>query len=283
LHDVTGAGGPLSADEIEQFHRDGYVVCPGLLAPERARDVAAEVDRFQAAEAPFDGRNIWRYDQLCGLVTDAVTMAMIDQLMGGPEYAFHHCHAARHEAGLRGVNWHHDYEQIPQVNRSHVQVHVLHYLAGLNGTIGDMLLLPGSHRSVMKRDALWFCRTADLPGTVVLDDLPPGSVLLAHSALVHARRPQPGGEGLARYFIDVVFMQAGVRWPSYGREGWRDTLAELDRRHHVASHPSLFDPDAFFEIADAVARVDGLAGSLAMMLPERDVERPTAGAIPVVQ
>jgi hypothetical protein len=161
--------------------------------------------------------------------------------------------------------------------------HVLHYLGGLNGTIGDMLLLPRSHRSVMTRDALSFCGTADLPGMVVLDDLPPGSVVFAHSALVHSRRPQPGGEDFVRYFIDIIFMQAGIRWPSYGRDGWRDTLTELDCQYHRSSHPSLSDPDGFFEITEAVARVSGLEGSLAMLLPEREGERPQAGAIPVVQ
>jgi hypothetical protein len=275
----------LTEDEVLQFHKDGFVVREGFLSPEQIRAASEEVDRYADTEPRFDGRNVWKYDELCSLITDPTTLAIMDQLMGDPNYALHHCHAARHNAGLAGVGWHHDYEQIPQVNRSHTQVHVLHYLAGLNGTIGDMLLLRRSHRAVMRRDALWFCGTEEIPGTVVLNNLAPGSVVFAHSALVHARRPQPGGEGTSRYFIDIVFMQAGIKWPSYGREGWRDTLAELDKRLHDPHHPHLFDADAFFEISEAVARLEGLEGSVALHLPEADPNAPRkhGGAIPVVQ
>ena len=274
----------LSEDELVQFRRNGFVIRPGFLNAQRVDQVSVDVERFQANEPRFDGRNVWQYAQLASLITDPDTLAVVDQLMGETNYTLHHCHAARHMPGLDGVNWHHDYEQIPQVNRSHLQVHVLHYLAGLNGTIGDMLLMRGSHRAVMRRDALWGCGTEDLPGMVVLNDLPPGSVVFAHSALVHARRAQPGGEGAVRFFIDIVFMQSGIKWPSYGRDGWRDTLAELERRYADPTHPRLFDPDAFFEIADAVARLDGVDGSLAMFLPEPDqtIARREAGDIPVV-
>jgi Phytanoyl-CoA dioxygenase (PhyH) len=227
---------------------------------------------------------VWRYDRLCDLITDADTLAITDDIMGGAAFSFHHCHAARHDPGLAGIAWHHDYEQIPQTNRSHVQLHVLHYLDGLNGTVGDLLLLPRSHRSVMRRDAMSFMGDQDLPGTVVVNDIPPGTVIFAHSALVHARRPQPGGGDRKRYFIDIAYMQQGVQWPSYGREGWRDTLAALDRKRHMPSRPQLFSDAGFFDIADGVARISGLQGSLAMSLPERaGAERPVSGAIPIVQ
>jgi len=75
-----------------------------------------------------------------------------------------------------------------------------------------------------------------------------------------------------------------VQWPSYGREGWRDTLARLDSKVHQANRPLLFDAGTFFDIAEGVARVDGLTGSLAMLLPERaESERPVSGRIPIVQ
>ncbi len=119
---------------------------------------------------------------------------------------------------------------------------------------------------------------------VVINDVPPGTVVFAHSALLHARRAQPGGGDRKRYFIDIAFMQEGVLWPSYGREGWRDTLAALDDKFHQPDRPKLFAADAFFDIADAVSRVQGSAGSLAMRLPEvHGASRPVAGAIPIVQ
>jgi hypothetical protein len=276
----------LTDQQRDLFDAQGFVVLPGLLDEERVAEVSAGVDRYVEAEPRFDGRNVWQYPELGDLIVDATVLGLVDDLMRGAACTFHHMHVARHEAGLKGIGWHHDYEQIPQTNRSHLQVHVLHYLNGLNGTVGDLLLLAGSHRSVMRRDAFALFGTEDLPGTVVLDDLPPGTVVLAHSATVHARRPKPGGEGApARYFLDIAFMQQGVLWPSYGREGWRDTLRELAARWGSPDRPGLFDEAAFFDIADAVARVQHLEGSMAMLLPEPDAAaaRPVGGAIPIVQ
>jgi len=274
----------FTESEAEQFKKLGYVIRPGMIDPERARAVAREIDRYVEVEPKFDGRNVSKYDELCGLILDPETLAITDDVMDGAAFSFHHCHAARHDPGLPGIAWHHDYEQIPQTNRSHVQLHVLHYLDGLNGTVGDLLLLPKSHRRVMRRDALSFLGDEEIPGTVVVNDVPPGTVVFAHSALVHARRPRPGGGDRKRYFIDISFMQAGVRWPSYGREGWRDTLTAMDRKYHMADRPKLFDADSFFDIADAVARMHGATGSLAMRLPEvAGAERPVSGRIPIVQ
>lgn len=274
----------LSEAEKEQFRKLGYVIRPGMLDAGQVAAVSADIDRYVTVEPLFDGSHVARYDALSGLVVDPLTLEITQDIMGGDSFSFHHCHAARHEPGLRGVPWHHDYEQIPQTNRSHVQLHVLHYLDGLNGTVGDLLLLPRSHRSVMRRDALAFLGDQEIPGTVVVNDLPPGSVVFVHSAVVHARRPQPGGGDRKRYFIDIAFVQHGVQWPSYGREGWRETLSEMDRKHHQAAHPRLFDADAFFDIADASSRVQGAEGSIAMRLPERaGADRPVSGLIPIVQ
>ena len=254
-------------------------------AHRRIEHLCAAVNAFIAAEAPFDGRNVWRHPILAKLAVDDATLAIVDSLMGTQNYAWHHVRAARHDPGLRGIAWHHDYEQIPQTNRHHLQVHVLHYLRGPNGTIGDLLLLPGSHRSVMRRDALSFLKTQEFPQCVVIDELPPGSTIFVHSALVHARRSRPGGDGQPRYFIDNVYMHPAIRWPSYGRDGWRDTLTQMAARYRRADHPRLFDADAFFDIADGVARMHGRTGSLALDLPPADssASRPVAGAIPIVQ
>ena len=274
----------LSDAEKEQFRKQGYLIKPGMLNARRAAAVAEEIDRYVQVEPRFDGSNIWKYDRLCDLIVDPETLAITDDIMGGAAFTFHHCHAARHDPGLAGIAWHHDYEQIPQTNRSHTQLHVLHYLAGLNGPVGDLRLLPRSHRSVMRRDAMSFLGDQEIPGTVVVNDIPPGTVIFAHSALVHARRPQPGGGERKRYFIDIAFMQDGIQWPSYGREGWRETLAALDRKLHIVARPQLFSEDAFFDIADAVARVHKVPGSLAMRLPEQaGATRPVSGAIPIVQ
>jgi hypothetical protein len=169
--------------------------------------------------------------------------------------------------GDKGVSWHHDYEQHPQTNRSHGMVHTFWYLNGLDGTIGDLLVLPGTHRLVMERNAYSHFGYAPLPGERVIDRLPPGTAVIVHSALLHARRAKPGGEGRPRYFIDCSYCQAGVRWP--GTWNLRDQFPRaralgLDRG---GRHAHLFDEATFFDAAAAQERFKALnRGSLAPLL-----------------
>jgi len=187
----------------------------------------------------------------------------------GPGFAFHHLHATRQGPGTPGVNWHQDYEQEPQTNRSHVMVHVFYYMNGLNGEVGDLLFLPGSQKTIIANGGIWLLGTEPLPGYKVVDDLPAGSAVLVHSALWHARRAKPGGEGAPRYFADISYCQAGVRWPSYGRNTWREILTRcrevgVDRGGRYAH---LFDESHFFDRSEIHARWKDRTGSIALALP----------------
>jgi hypothetical protein len=273
----------VSASEKAQFDQQGFFIRPGHLSPEQIAGATRDIDRYVETERKFDGTHIHKYDNLCALVIDPRTLAITADLMGGNGFVFQKSHSALHLAGQPEIHWHHDYEQIPQTNRKHLQLHVLHYLNGLDGTVGDLILWPGSHQSVLARNALKFAGTSDLPGTVVVDDLPPGSTVFMHSGLVHGRRAKPGGENFKRYFIDISYMERGVKWPSYGRENWREMLTKLNEKYGD-KHPGLFDPEAFFDIADAIMRMDGFGGSMAMELPPAvGKERPVSGRIPIIQ
>ena len=116
--------------------------------------------------------------------------------------------------GEPGVAWHHDYEQLPQTNRSHLMVHVFMYHSGLNGEVGDLLVLPGSHKKTMNRDAFQQFGCADLPGSRTINDLAPASVVIVHSALQHARRAKPASPRSKRYFVDTSYCQYGIVWPT---------------------------------------------------------------------
>jgi hypothetical protein len=175
-------------------------------------------------------------------------------------YVLHHINAARHDTGTPGLPWHHDYDQFPQTNRSHLMVHVLYYLNGLDGTVGDLLLVPGTHRSVASKRALWFMGWSALPGTVVVDNLAPGSAVFVHSAMFHGRAPKPGGEDKPRYFLDCSYCQRGIRWPStyVGSH-------QLLRERHLAEGGDrawLFDEEAFFDAVPAHHAVESARGSL---------------------
>ena len=98
-------------------------------------------------------------------------------------------------------------------------------LQGLTGEVGDLILLPRSHRAVVDRgrDQLGALFGTDaLPGSLTVDCLPQGSAVIVHSALLHGRRPRPGGENRPRYFSDISYcqhpqpqQQRGAHWPSY--------------------------------------------------------------------
>ena len=209
----------LTAPQRAHFEGKGFLVLEGFLTAGECGPLEDEVDALTTRRAAGERPAVVDYPALALLTSHPRMIALVGQLMAGRAFAMHHIHAARHDAGLRGVAWHQDYEQVPQTNRSHLMVHVFYYPRGLNGEIGDLLVVPGSQRRVVANDALVIFGTEDLPGSVTMDRLPPGSAVIVHSALFHARRAKPGGEDGPRYFIDVSYCQNGVRWPGYPRVG----------------------------------------------------------------
>ena len=114
------------------------------------------------------------------------------------------------DAGTTLADWHHDYEAHPQVDRELLMVHCFYYPNGLDGQIGDLAVLPRSHKVVMDRGRDVFGHifaAADLPGSITFDSLPEGSAVIVHSGLMHCRRAKPGGEGHPRYFSDLSYCQ----------------------------------------------------------------------------
>jgi hypothetical protein len=248
---------------LETFEDQGYAVFPEFLSKTEIDTLKVAVDRHVSAQPR---RDAYADDEIGALVWHPRVAELLDDLMGG-QYVFHHIHAARHDAGQKGVAWHQDYEQYPQTNRSHLMVHVFFYLDGLNGTIGDLLFVPGSQRHAVDSRALTFLGDADLPGSIAINDVPAGSVLIVHSGLWHARRAKPGGEGSPRFFIDASYGRSGVKWPSYGRP---DMLADLGERHAAAGgdRPWLFDQEQFFDSARAREITGNLEGSVILDLPQ---------------
>jgi hypothetical protein len=251
---TSHASTPLDEAALAHFAREGYVIVEGHLDAARITELKADIDAFEVVRDQPGTPPPLSWPSLGALISDPAIMHPIEQLLG-PGFAYHHLHCARHDPGARGVDWHQDYEQIPQSNRSHRMVHVFYYLSGLNGTIGDLLLLPRSQNWIMGNGAASAFGAADLPGSIVIDQLSPGTAVIVHSALLHARRAKPGGEGRPRYFADCSYCQAGIRWPSThsGFGGWRDNLhmarkLGLDRDGRYAH---LFDEAHFFDAAEA--------------------------------
>jgi ectoine hydroxylase-related dioxygenase (phytanoyl-CoA dioxygenase family) len=155
-------------------------------------------------------------------------------------------HSDRQAPDLPGKAWHHDYEQNPQSNRTHMMVHALHYLEGLDGENASLVVLPGSHRDVAEKGALAGQGTESLPGEVVIDRLPRGSTVVLHSALFHARRQIPGASAKPRYMVDASYCQEGVQWPPV-KPYWRYMLRRGRELGLDRDWPELFADHHFTE------------------------------------
>ncbi|MFD8009530.1 phytanoyl-CoA dioxygenase family protein [Streptomyces sp. NPDC058955] len=221
------------------FADSGYLVLPGLLpaslvdrlVPEvdrwvndglRSRSIAACVDPWPDADPPpVMELELPTHGEL--LVHEPLLRVVADLM--GSSFVFHHLHSDRHDPGAPGKAWHHDHEPNDVGDRDLVMVHALHYLGGLDGTVGSLTVVPGSHRRTWSEAALAGLGTTELPGEVVIDTLPPGSTVIIHSGLLHARRPAPSPPGTpSRYFVDASYCQTGARWRPV-KPYWRHMLA----------------------------------------------------------
>mgnify|MGYP003307179590 CR=1 FL=1 len=217
----------LTSDDIDHFNQEVYLIFEGLLDHALNQRFKADVDQLMVERQKGERPILMTYPELGPLTSEPRVVDRVADLMAGQKFTHHHIHARWQGKGESGVSWHHDYEQMPQTNRSHLMVHVFIYLDGLNGEIGDLLVLPGSHQRIMARDAYRQFMHEDLPGSVTIDNLSPGSFVIVHSALQHARRPKPGGETFRRYFIDTSYCQHGILWPA-GRRLWHLNQMALD-------------------------------------------------------
>ena len=205
----------LTEADLEEFEETGYLVFEGLFDDDLNQRLKGDVDLMMEDRAQGEKRLVMSYDELGALTSEPAVVDRVAELMDGKLFTHHHIHARWQGEGERGVAWHHDYVQIPQTNRSHLMVHVFMYLDGLNGEVGDLLVMPGTHKKVMNGDAFRQFEYEDLPGSITIDDLAPASIIIVHSAVQHARRPKPGGGSFRRYFIDTSYCQNGVQWASY--------------------------------------------------------------------
>ncbi|MGW4233598.1 phytanoyl-CoA dioxygenase family protein [Streptomyces sp. NPDC004980] len=237
------------------FAEDGFLVLPGFLPSALVDRLMQEVDdwvgtgcRQRSIDACVrpDGRppQVVELDLVAHgeLAVHAPLMNLLSHPdLLGESFVFHHLHSDRRPAGGAGKSWHHDYEQRPQSDRRLPMIHSLHYLGGLQPELGGLAVLPGSHREIAEKDARIHVGTGVLPGEVVIDRLPPGSTVVLHSALFHARRaasaPQP--DAAPRYMIDGSYCRTGILWPSV-KPYWRHVLAVARARGLDAGRPDLF-------------------------------------------
>ncbi len=262
----------LTDEQQRQFRDEGFLVFSRFFDDAETGVLKEGIDALEEARGRGERPGAYEFPELGRLLTHPKTMGIAEDVLG-PGFAFHHLHAVRQGAGAPESRWHQDYEQIPHTNRSHDMIHVFYYLNGLNGQIGDLLFVPRTQKSVIENDALSLLGTEDIPGTVVVNDLPPGSAVVVHSALWHARRAKPGGENAPRYFADASYCQAGVRWPGY--RNYPTMLARITELglDGGGRYAHLFDSQHFFDQQEARQNLKGRVGSLALALAEGETAR----------
>lgn len=251
----------LDAVELDQFRRLGYLVLPGFLPEDLVNRMRPEVDRWvdeglraksiASAKDP-DTHGLPPVVELelpahGELITHRPLMELLEALLGA-EFVFHHLHSDRQAPDLPGKVWHHDYEQNTAGDRSHLMVHTLHYLDGLAEDTASLVVLPGSHLEGASKTARAHLDTAVLPGELVIDRLPPGSTVVLHSALFHARRTTDNQSDKPRYFVDSSYCQTGTQWPPV-KPYWRHILRRARELGLGDDRPELFAERHFTEFA----------------------------------
>ena len=243
----------LSAAELTQFHDSGYVALPAFFSDDLMEGVHQEMLKGMTEEpwlAPAHG----------SLISYAPLMGIVEQLCGA-DFRFHHLNTYFQGEGIPGVDWHNDFEQsylpMPR-HEKNTNLIVLIYPGGLQGEVGDLVVVPGTHKLCAAWDAYAFLGTAHLPHEVVIDRVVPGTVVLCHTGLVHCRRPQPGPG--PRYFCDVSYVTADQLWPASCQHDWKKMYADCLRLGYdqEGRYQHLFNGDNFVDPAVAQAQMQQL-------------------------
>jgi ectoine hydroxylase len=161
---VPGGTGPLDAEALERFSRDGFLVVESLLSEERVAALLAEVERRNVETAappgpelvrePASGdlRSIFRVHRDPGpfarLAREPRIVAMAEQILGGAVYL--HQSRVNRKPGFAGKDffWHSDFETwhvedgMPRMRAISVSV----ALTPNHSWNAPLLLIPGSHQ-----------------------------------------------------------------------------------------------------------------------------------------
>ena len=164
----------LNAEQIEQFHRDGYVIAPGVVtgAPlealqhqltdwvEESRGHGTNWGQCLDGKARFDLEGGHRADhpRLRRVsnpveISEPCRFALFDSAVPdhvadciGPDVKFHHCKLNVKLPGTdTEVGWHQDHAYDPHTNDS--MVTTLLFLCDITEDMGPLLVAPGTHRT----------------------------------------------------------------------------------------------------------------------------------------
>ena len=225
----------LSADQIDAFRRDGFLVAPGAVHRHQLDSLRAEivdwVESSRAHATPFgpptvDGRP--RFDMgsehsaerpalrrvnnpsdiseaYRSVMLDAPMVDMVADLVG-PDVKFHHCKINLKLPGARTeVAYHQDFAYTPHTNDDVVTA--LLFLDDVDERNGCLMVVPGSHRgpvhSLFDGDRFAGAVAADIEREMKARSVaclgPAGSVCLMHTKLLHGSAPNQSDRSRGLY------------------------------------------------------------------------------------
>ena len=234
------ASAPLTADQVAQFHQDGYLLLRGRVAPADCElMLAVTLDHLRRAVPPLeyeaevgnDGapasldapggrtarrlRNAWQRDACFrDWASDPRLVASLAQLLGEDvvlTLAHHNCVMTKHPDFGTATGWHRDIRYWSFTRPDLVSVWLA--LGHEDADNGALKFIPGSHRIPLapgQMDALDFLRP-EVPENQALfaqgvtPVLERGDVVLFHSKLFHAA----GRNDSDRMKASVVFAYRG--------------------------------------------------------------------------
>jgi phytanoyl-CoA hydroxylase len=164
----------LTQEQIDGFHKDGFTVCPGFLAPEavtRLLDEAAEViegntraqhdgERMEMEpEQAAEGTAVRRLYEPCSYYPQARALSEMTELLDnveqlfGPNLLFHYSKLNMKPAEVGSVvEWHQDLSYYPMTNSDSLAV--LFYLDDTDHSNGALKILPGAHREALMNHSI---------------------------------------------------------------------------------------------------------------------------------
>lgn len=183
----------FDAEAWRTFERDGILVLPARVAPERAAALGEELERVAALLAELHDREVQRFsravaysEEFLRLIDDPVHFGFAYDLFGELT-TLHYSHGFIRRPGLEADNaWHFDGPRVTPHQlyggRLPLVLKIGWWLTDLSEPdAGNFVYLPGSHRALDIPTAL----THEPARGEVMLRVPPGSITIMHGGLWH--------------------------------------------------------------------------------------------------
>lgn len=204
----------LTREQVDQFHRDGFTLCPGFLDAGQVDALLREADGVIAGNTlarhdasrmemepnqPADGTAVRRLYEPCShypvcraLSESEELLDAVEQLFG-PDLLFHYSKLNMKPAAVGSVvEWHQDLSYYPLTNSDSLAV--LFYLDDTSRENGALQLVPGRHRGPLlehSRDGYFQGRVTETvdEADAVLAEGGAGTAIFMHGLTPHSSAP----------------------------------------------------------------------------------------------